>query len=69
MTALLVCGIRLYRLCLSPFLPDACRFQPTCSEYAIQALESRGLVRGGYMALRRIFRCHPLGSHGFDPVE
>ena len=69
MRGLLIRGIRLYRFCLSPFLPNACRFHPTCSEYAIQALGSRGAVRGGYMAIRRVLKCHPLGPHGFDPVE
>lgn len=69
MRQLLICGVRLYRVCLSPFLPDACRFDPTCSEYAIQALRARGVLRGGYMAIRRVLKCHPLGPHGFDPVE
>jgi len=69
MTGLLVWGIRLYRLCLSPYLPNACRFHPTCSEYAIQALRSRGPLRGSFLALRRLLKCHPLGPHGFDPVE
>ena len=69
MTRLLVWGIHLYRLCLSPYLSHACRFHPTCSEYAIHALTSRGPLRGGYLALRRLLKCHPLGPYGFDPVE
>ncbi len=61
--------IRAYRLCLSPFLPPACRFTPTCSEYAIQAVEKYGIIRGGWMSLRRLLRCHPLRPGGFDPVK
>jgi hypothetical protein len=61
--------IRAYRLCLSPFLPPACRFTPACSEYAIQAIEKHGMIRGGWMSLRRLLRCHPLRPGGFDPVK
>ena len=48
--------------------PSPCRFVPSCSEYAIEALESRGVLRGSWLTLRRLSRCHPLGGHGFDPV-
>ena len=61
--------IRAYRLCLSPFLPPACRFTPTCSEYALEAIEKYGIIRGGWMGLRRLLRCHPLRPGGFDPVK
>ncbi|MCS6860928.1 MAG: membrane protein insertion efficiency factor YidD [Abditibacteriales bacterium] len=61
--------IRAYRLCLSPFLPPACRFTPTCSAYALEAIEKHGMIRGGWMSLRRLLRCHPLHPGGFDPVE
>ncbi len=60
--------VRAYRLVLSPFLGHACRFQPTCSVYALDALERHGALRGGWLALRRIGRCHPWGSSGYDPV-
>ena len=64
--------IRLYQLTLSPLLPPSCRFTPTCSQYAIQAIEVHGPVRGLLLATRRLSRCHPIkwlgGSEGFDPV-
>ncbi len=58
-----------YQKAISPFLPDTCRFYPSCSEFARQALASEGLVRGTWLALRRVGRCHPWGSAGYDPVE
>ena len=61
--------IRGYRLLLSPFLPPACRFQPTCSEYAEEALAKHGVFKGSYIALRRVGRCHPWGGSGYDPVH
>lgn len=60
--------ILVYRACISPFLGPNCRYQPTCSAYAIDALKAHGPIRGGWLALRRIGRCHPWGGHGFDPV-
>lgn len=60
--------IRAYRFCVSPLLPPACRFYPTCSEYAYEAVEKRGLWRGMALAVRRLARCHPWGGYGFDPV-
>jgi putative membrane protein insertion efficiency factor len=64
--------VRLYRFALSPLLPPSCRFEPTCSAYALEALEAHGPVKGLYLAVRRIVRCHPIawlgGSSGFDPV-
>jgi uncharacterized protein len=60
--------LAVYRRCISPLLPVACRFAPTCSEYAEEALRSHGLLHGGYLSARRICRCHPFGAHGFDPV-
>ncbi len=57
-----------YRLFLSPVLPMSCRFHPTCSAYAIEAVETHGPLRGGWLALRRIVRCHPWGGQGYDPV-
>lgn len=61
--------IQAYRFLLSPLLPPSCRFFPTCSEYAIQALQTWGFLRGSVLALRRILRCHPWGGHGPDPLE
>ena len=64
--------IRLYRGLISPLLPASCRFTPTCSTYALEALHSHGPIKGSYLAARRILRCHPIswlgGSSGFDPV-
>ena len=57
-----------YRYAISPFLGINCRFQPTCSEYARDALQIHGLFRGSGLALRRVLRCHPLGGSGYDPV-
>ncbi|GIU93251.1 MAG: putative membrane protein insertion efficiency factor [Acidimicrobiia bacterium] len=60
--------IRLYQKLVSPGLGTNCRFVPTCSSYAIGAIERYGVIRGGAMALRRLGRCHPLGGTGYDPV-
>ena len=69
MTAkLIIFLIRVYQVMLSPFLGGACRFQPTCSAYAIEAVATHGALRGSLLAARRLSRCHPLGRAGFDPV-
>ena len=60
--------IRGYQVLLSPMLQPACRFHPTCSQYALDAIGRFGAARGGWMALRRIGRCHPWGNAGFDPI-
>lgn len=65
---LLALPVHAYRLALSPWLGRNCRFAPTCSAYALEALETHGALRGGWLALRRIARCHPWGGEGFDPV-
>ena len=60
--------VKLYRLVISPWLGGNCRFQPTCSTYAIEALQTHGVFRGTWLAARRIGRCHPWGGSGYDPV-
>lgn len=60
--------IWIYRNCISPFTPASCRFTPTCSQYFAQALRKHGLLRGGYLGVRRLLRCHPWGGSGYDPV-
>lgn len=68
MRSIVIFMIRAYQVLLSPFLGGNCRFNPTCSEYAIEAVRSQGLVRGLWLATRRICRCHPWGGAGHDPV-
>jgi putative membrane protein insertion efficiency factor len=65
---LLILMVRGYQVTLSPLLPAACRYYPSCSAYAIEALERHGAWRGSWLALRRIGRCHPFHSGGYDPV-
>jgi putative membrane protein insertion efficiency factor len=69
MQSLLIRLLRLYKRWLSPFLPSACRFYPTCSDYMREAVEKYGAGRGVYLGLRRLLRCHPLHEGGFDPVR
>jgi putative membrane protein insertion efficiency factor len=64
----LVAGVRAYQRFISPVLPPACRFTPSCSAYAVTALERYGAVQGTWMALRRLARCHPWNPGGYDPV-
>lgn len=65
---ILALPVKAYRLIFSPWVGHNCRYQPTCSQYALEALETHGGLRGGWLALRRILRCHPWGSSGHDPV-
>ena len=65
---LFILPIRIYQWCISPFLPQSCRFYPTCSAYAAEAIARHGLFKGGFYALRRILRCHPFNAGGYDPV-
>ncbi len=60
--------VRAYQYLVSPWLGGNCRFDPTCSQYAIEALKRHGILRGGWLAIRRIGRCHPWGGSGYDPV-
>lgn len=68
MRAALVALIRAYQWLLSPLLGPRCRFHPSCSHYAIEALQLHGAARGSWLALRRVCRCHPLNAGGLDPV-
>lgn len=68
LVALLVAPIRFYRNFISPLTPPACRFTPTCSVYAIEALQKHGPFKGLYLAVCRLLRCHPWGGSGYDPV-
>ena len=68
LTQLLILPIRFYQLAISPHFPASCRYTPTCSRYAIEALRLHGPFRGLLLALRRIGRCHPWGGSGYDPV-
>lgn len=65
---ILIGVVRFYQLAISPWLPAACRYTPTCSAYAIDALREHGAVRGTWLAARRLARCHPWGGFGWDPV-
>ena len=65
---LLCLSILFYQRCISPFTPPSCRFTPTCSEYAREAIVKHGPIKGLYLAIRRILRCHPWGGSGYDPV-
>ena len=64
----LIAAIRVYQILLSPLLSPACRFEPSCSSFAVEAIARHGAIRGGWLALRRIGRCHPWGGFGYDPV-
>jgi len=69
MRGLAAAPIRLYQRFLSPLLPRRCRYEPTCSRYAVQAIERFGILRGAVLAVWRILRCNPFSHGGFDPVE
>ena len=68
MKKLLISLVKVYQGVVSPYLPNACRYTPTCSQYMIEAVSKHGAVRGGWMGLKRFSRCHPWGGHGVDPV-
>jgi putative membrane protein insertion efficiency factor len=67
--SLLIALLRFYKLAISPFLPSACRFSPTCSVYAAEAIARYGALRGTNLAVRRVLRCHPFSAGGYDPVK
>ncbi len=60
--------VRCYQRFLSPLLPNVCRYRPTCSEYFIEALQTHGVVKGSWLGIKRILRCHPWGGSGYDPI-
>ena len=60
--------VRAYQICISPLFPSCCRFYPTCSEYGRIAIKRFGILKGGFLTAKRIFRCRPGGGHGYDPV-
>jgi len=68
LTALLILPIRFYQLAISPHLPASCRYTPTCSAYAIEALRKHGPLKGLWLSLKRFVSCNPWGGHGYDPV-
>ncbi len=68
MSRLLIALIRIYQRFISPYKPRTCRFYPTCSQYALEAVQLHGALRGGWLAGKRVLRCHPLNPGGYDPV-
>ena len=60
--------IKIYQLLISPLFPPSCRFTPTCSQYSLEALKEYGILKGGWLSLKRILKCHPWGGSGYDPV-
>jgi putative membrane protein insertion efficiency factor len=69
MKRILIFLVKFYRIGISPLKPPSCRFIPTCSEYALIAIEKYGARRGGWLAVKRILRCHPFHAGGYDPVK
>lgn len=67
-STLLILLIKIYKGAISPYLPRACRYTPTCSEYGIEAIKKHGPFKGTLLTLKRVSRCHPWGGHGHDPV-
>ena len=65
---ILIAIIRFYKAVISPLTPPSCRFQPTCSTYGLEAVEKYGFLKGGWLAIKRIARCHPFNPGGYDPV-
>ena len=60
--------VRFYQAAISPYTPSSCRYTPTCSHYTVEALQKHGILKGGKLAIKRIFSCHPWGGSGYDPV-
>ncbi|MDE0041854.1 MAG: membrane protein insertion efficiency factor YidD [Candidatus Poribacteria bacterium] len=68
MSYLLICAVRFYRLCISPLLPPTCRFYPSCSQYALEAIQAYGALTGSWLAIKRLSKCHPYHPGGYDPL-
>ena len=66
---LIIWLVKFYQVALSPYLPNSCRYTPTCSQYMIEAVRKYGTLKGGIMGLKRLASCHPWGGHGYDPVK
>ena len=60
--------VKFYQVAIRPLLPNACRYTPSCSEYSVEAINKYGAIKGSWLGLKRILRCHPWGGHGYDPV-
>lgn len=60
--------VKFYQKAISPLMPNVCRYQPSCSQYMIEAIETHGVIKGIYLGIKRILRCHPWGGKGYDPV-
>lgn len=65
----LILIVRIYQIGVSPYFPDSCRYQPTCSQYMIDSIKEWGVVKGTWLGLKRLASCHPWGGHGWDPVK
>ncbi len=68
MKKVMIWMIRWYQTCISPLTPPSCRFTPTCSQYTLEAIQKYGPIKGVWLGIKRISRCHPGGGHGYDPV-
>ena len=68
MKYLVIIPVRIYQLTISPWLPPACRYEPSCSNYMLEAVRKHGAFKGAWLGLKRLLRCAPWGGHGFDPV-
>jgi len=68
MKKIMIWMIRWYQTCISPLTPPSCRYTPTCSQYTLEAIQKYGPIKGTWLGIKRISRCHPWGGHGYDPV-
>lgn len=66
--AIAIAFVKFYQYCIRPLLPNSCRYTPSCSQYSVEAINKYGALKGSWLGLKRILRCHPWGGHGYDPV-
>jgi uncharacterized protein len=66
---LIIVLVRIYQYGISPYFPDSCRYQPTCSQYMVESIKEWGVIKGTWLGLKRLVKCHPWGGHGWDPVK